>query len=44
MPVLRCTSKLLADIDDVASAATMAPSPLGDWYGNIFSIVAAHGG
>jgi len=39
MPVLRLTSKLLSDIDDSPlsdSAAT--PSPLGDWYGHIFTM------
>ena len=40
MPVIRCTSKLLADIDDPPLPDSMAParSPIGDWYGHIFSI------
>ena len=39
MPVLRCTSKLLADIDDPLMADS-APSisPFGDWYGHLFTI------
>ena len=39
MPVLRCTSKLLGDIDDepMAESSTPGPSPLGDWYGHIFT-------
>jgi len=38
MPILRCTNKLLADIDDppLADAAPSA-SPLGDWYGHLFA-------
>ncbi len=39
MPALRLTAKLLAEIDDrpsLDSAAT--PSPLGDWYGHVFTI------
>ena len=40
MPVIRCTSKLLAEIDDppTADSAVVAPSLIGDWYGNIFTI------
>ena len=40
MPVIRCTSKLLADIDDppVADSTVIAPSPTGDWYGHIFTV------
>ena len=40
MPVLRCTSKLLADIDDppAADSVTPAPTPFGDWYGHLFSV------
>lgn len=37
MPIIRCTSKLLADIDD-PSTADVAPSAIGDWYGNIFTV------
>jgi hypothetical protein len=38
MPVLRCTSKLLADIDDLPLAdVTPSTSPLGDWYGHLFA-------
>ena len=37
MPVVRCTSKLLADIDD-PPVATVAPSEIGDWYSNIFTV------
>ena len=37
MPILRCTTKLLADIDDVPQAES-SPSPLGDWYGHLFTI------
>jgi hypothetical protein len=38
MPI-RCTSKLLADIDDdtLADSAAPTPSPSGDWYGHIFT-------
>jgi hypothetical protein len=39
MPVLHLTSKILAEIDDRPlpdSAATQ--SPLGDWYGHVFTI------
>ena len=38
MPVIRCTSKLLADIDDPPVVAAIAPSAVGDWCGHIFSI------
>lgn len=39
MPVLRCTNKLLADIDDPPLAESVhSPSPLGDWYGHIFTV------
>jgi hypothetical protein len=38
MPVLRLTSKLLAEIDDEPSPDSAAPSPFGDWYGHIFTI------
>ena len=38
MPVIRCTSKLLADIDDPPVVAAVAPSPIGDWCGNIFTV------
>ena len=39
MPVLRCTSKLLADIDDPPLAdSASSSSPLGDWYGHLFTI------
>jgi len=40
MPVIRCTSKLLADIDDspMAALAASASSAIGDWYGHIFTI------
>lgn len=39
MPVIRCTSKLLADIDDppLADSTIPTPSPIGDWYGHIFT-------
>ncbi len=39
MPVLRCTNRLLTDIDDspLADSAHSA-SPLGDWYGHLFTI------
>ena len=37
MPFLRCTSKLLADIDDLPSKESSA-SPLGDWYGHLFTV------
>ena len=38
MPVLRCTSKLLADIDDTPQMGLGSPSPIGDWYGHIFTV------
>ena len=41
MPILRLTTKLLADIDaslSSDSATTPSPSPLGDWYGHIFTM------
>ena len=40
MPVICCTSKLLADIDDppLADFAALPTSPLGDWYGHLFSV------
>lgn len=39
MPTLRLTSKLLAEIDDQAPPDIAAmPSPLGDWYGHVFTI------
>jgi hypothetical protein len=39
MPVLRLTSKLLAEIDDSPSPDSPAtPSPLGDWYAHVFTI------
>jgi hypothetical protein len=38
MPVIRCTSKLLADIDDPPSASAVAPSVIGDWCGHIFTV------
>ena len=37
MPFLRCTSKLLADIDDLPSKESRV-SPLGDWYGHLFTV------
>jgi hypothetical protein len=37
MPVLRLTSKLLGEIDDPPSSDSTS-SPLGDWYGHIFTI------
>ncbi len=37
MPFLRCTSKLLADIDS-KPLAEASPSPLGDWYGHLFTV------
>ena len=38
MPVLRLTTKLLAGIDDEPSPDGKATSsPLGDWYGHIFT-------
>jgi hypothetical protein len=39
MPVLRLTSKLLAEIDDQRLPdIAAAPSPFGDWYGHIFTV------
>ena len=38
MPVLRCTTKLLAENDDPVASTPPDPSPIGDWYGQIFSI------
>lgn len=40
MPVLRLTSKLLAEIDDSPSSESesLSPSPIGDWYGHLFTI------
>jgi hypothetical protein len=40
MPVIRCTTKLLAAIDDTPRPIpeTSRPSPTGDWYGHIFSL------
>lgn len=38
MPVIRCTSKLLADIDDPPVVAVAAPSAVGDWCGHIFTV------
>jgi hypothetical protein len=38
VPVIRCTSKLLADIDDPPSASAVAPSVIGDWCGHIFTV------
>jgi hypothetical protein len=37
MPFLRCTGKLLADIN-AEPQAEASPSPLGDWYGHLFSM------
>ena len=37
MPFLRCTSKLLADID-IPPSKESSHSPLGDWYGHLFSV------
>ena len=37
MSFLRCTNKLLADIDASPSQDSSA-SPLGDWYGHLFTI------
>jgi hypothetical protein len=37
MPFLRCTTKLLDDIDASPSTGSSA-SPLGDWYGHLFSL------
>jgi len=40
MPVIRCTSKLLADVDDppLADSTVVALSPIGDWYCHIFTV------
>lgn len=39
MPILRCTSKLLKDIDDPPSVdSAPSSSPLGDWYGHLFTV------
>jgi hypothetical protein len=39
MPVIRCTSKLLANIDDPpVAAAAVASSAIGDWYSHIFTV------
>lgn len=38
MPSLRLTSKLLSGIDDAPSPDETVLSPLGDWYGHIFTI------
>ena len=38
MPVLRCTSKLLADIDDTPLMDPGSSAPLGDWYGHVFTV------
>ena len=39
MPVLRLTSKLLAEIDyEPSSDRAAAPSPFGDWYGHVFTV------
>ena len=38
MPIIRCTTKLLAEIDDLVNPRPPAPSPFGDWYGHIFSL------
>ena len=38
MPVIRCTSKLLADIDDPPVVTAAAPSAVGDWCGHIFTV------
>ncbi len=37
MPFLRCTSKLLSDID-TPPWKDASPSPLGDWYGHLFTV------
>ena len=36
MPVIRCTAKLLAEIDNPTDSTPSTPSPFGDWYGHIF--------
>jgi hypothetical protein len=33
MPVIRCTAKLLAEIDDPTDSTPSTPSQFGDWYG-----------
>ena len=38
MPVIRCTTKLLAEIDDPVDSTPSTPSPFGDWYGHLFTI------
>jgi hypothetical protein len=39
MPILRCTSKLLKEIDDSPTVdAVPSSSPLGDWYGHLFTV------
>lgn len=40
MPVIHCTSKLLAEIDDapLADSTVVALSPIGDWYCHIFTV------
>ncbi|MBN1589532.1 MAG: hypothetical protein JW888_08460 [Pirellulales bacterium] len=39
MPVIRCTTKLLAAIDDLPVATPAdASSPIGDWYGHLFTV------
>jgi hypothetical protein len=40
MPIIRCTSRLLAEIDDspMVDSAAIASSPIRDWYGNIFAV------
>jgi hypothetical protein len=38
MPVLRCTAKLLAEIDDPMDSSPSTPSPFGDWYAHLFTI------
>ncbi len=39
-PILRCTAKLLAEIDDELqfTAADPSSTPFGDWYGHIFTV------
>ena len=40
MPVVRCTAKLPSEIDDspVADATNSPPSPVGGWYGHLFTV------
>lgn len=40
MPMIRCTAKLLRKLGErpVAEAIAAAPSPLGDWYANFFTV------